>query len=446
MPDRILRSKNQRDKMLRNNILFSSILKIISLLTSLLIVPVTIGYLNNEVYGVWMTITSILYWIGTFDIGLGNGMRNYLAEAISKNDYHAGQRYITTTFVLLGGIAIFIFLLILVPMLTMDYNRMFNTDSIANTDLRNALFVAVVFTLLNFVLRNIGMIFVALQKYAINDLLNVTSNVISLIIIYLLTKTTTGNLLYVVLAYTSTSVIIYALAAIPVFKRYPNLSPKRHAFDTGIGKAIISKGLGFFFIQITSCLVIFGAANMFINQYCGPTQVTVYNVAYKFFNLLVIGYTIVLAPMWNAYTDAYIKCDWQWISTTFNRAIKIWGLSVLAGIIMLGICPIFYQLWVGNKVSVPFAISLSTLVYVCFFNLNNCATYLINGLNKINVQIITSIIFTALYIISTFLIGNKYGTEGIIFCMAVSYAAMSGIHIYQCRLIINQKAKGIWNK
>lgn len=432
--------------MLRNNILFSSILKIISLLTSLLIVPVTIGYLNNEVYGVWMTITSILYWIGTFDIGLGNGMRNYLAEAISKNDYHAGQRYITTTFVLLGGIAIFIFLLILVPMLTMDYNRMFNTDSIANTDLRNALFVAVVFTLLNFVLRNIGMIFVALQKYAINDLLNVTSNVISLIIIYLLTKTTTGNLLYVVLAYTSTSVIIYALAAIPVFKRYPNLSPKRHAFDTGIGKAIISKGLGFFFIQITSCLVIFGAANMFINQYCGPTQVTVYNVAYKFFNLLVIGYTIVLAPMWNAYTDAYIKCDWQWISTTFNRAIKIWGLSVLAGIIMLGICPIFYQLWVGNKVSVPFAISLSTLVYVCFFNLNNCATYLINGLNKINVQIITSIIFTALYIISTFLIGNKYGTEGIIFCMAVSYAAMSGIHIYQCRLIINQKAKGIWNK
>lgn len=432
--------------MLRNNILFSSILKIISLLTSLLIVPVTIGYLNNEVYGVWMTITSILYWIGTFDIGLGNGMRNYLAEAISKNDYHAGQRYITTTFVLLGGIAIFIFLLILVPMLTMDYNRMFNTDSIANTDLRDALFVAVVFTLLNFVLRNIGMIFVALQKYAINDLLNVTSNVISLIIIYLLTKTTTGNLLYVVLAYTSTSVIIYALAAIPVFKRYPNLSPKRHAFDTGIGKAIISKGLGFFFIQITSCLVIFGAANMFINQYCGPTQVTVYNVAYKFFNLLVIGYTIVLAPMWNAYTDAYIKCDWQWISTTFNRAIKIWGLSVLAGIIMLGICPIFYQLWVGNKVSVPFAISLSTLVYVCFFNLNNCATYLINGLNKINVQIITSIIFTALYIISTFLIGNKYGTEGIIFCMAVSYAAMSGIHIYQCRLIINQKAKGIWNK
>ena len=51
--------------MLTTNILYSAILKIISLSTSLLIVPIIIGYLNNEVYGIWMTITSILFWIGT---------------------------------------------------------------------------------------------------------------------------------------------------------------------------------------------------------------------------------------------------------------------------------------------------------------------------------------------------------------------------------------------
>lgn len=432
--------------MLRNNILFSGMLKLIGLATSLLIVPITIGYLNNEVYGVWMTITSVLYWIGTFDIGLGNGMRNYLTEAISQNDYDAGQRYITTTFILLGGIATVILLFTLIPMFAIDFNRMFNTDNIASNDLRDALFVAVVFTLLNFILRNVGMIFVALQKYAINDLLNVTSNVIALLIIYILTKITTGHLLYVVLVYTATSVVVYALASIPLFKQYPSLRPNRKSFDISIGKTIVSKGLGFFVIQITSCLVIFGAANLFITQYCGPAQVTVYNVAYKFFNLLVIGYTIVLSPMWNAYTDAYIKGDQQWISTTFRRAMKIWGLSVLAGIALLAISPIFYRLWVGDKVPIPFTISLSTLIYVCFFNLNNCATYLINGLNKINVQIITSVVFTALYIASTFLVGSSYQVEGIVLCMAASYAAMSLIHLYQCHLLINNKAKGIWNK
>lgn len=96
-------------------------------------------------------------------------------------------------------------------------------------------------------------------------------------------------------------------------------------------------------IQISSCLVIFGAANMFITQFCGPAEVTTYNIAYKFFNLLVIAYTIILSPMWNAYTDAYVKSDMKWIEQTFNRALKLWGLSVTGGFIMLAGCQIFYH-------------------------------------------------------------------------------------------------------
>ena len=88
----IIQVKNERNKMLRNNILGSGVLKSIGLLTSLLIVPVTINYLDNEVYGIWMTISSMLFWIGFFDIGLGNGMRNYLTEAISIGDYKRSRK------------------------------------------------------------------------------------------------------------------------------------------------------------------------------------------------------------------------------------------------------------------------------------------------------------------------------------------------------------------
>ena len=56
-----IHTDNSRNRILTTNILFSAILKIISLATSLLIVPITINYLNNEVYGVWMTITSIIF-------------------------------------------------------------------------------------------------------------------------------------------------------------------------------------------------------------------------------------------------------------------------------------------------------------------------------------------------------------------------------------------------
>ena len=437
---------NTRNKMLTTNILYSSILKIISLSTSLLIVPITINYLNNEVYGIWMTITSILFWINTFDIGLGNGMRNYLTEAISQKDYSLGKKYISTTLSLLTLIALVIGLVVLIPLLTIDFNKFFNTVAISNFDLRNAMIAAISFTLCNFVLKNIGFIYVAMQKYAINDFLSVLGNVVSLGIIFLLTKLTTGHLIYVVLAYTATQCIIFCLAAIPLFKKHPELRPTFKFFDKSLSHKIVGKGLGFFVIQISSCLVIFGAANIFITQFCGPAAVTTYNIAYKFFNLLVIAYTIILSPMWNAYTDAYVKGDMRWIELTFNRALKLWGLSVVGGCIMLAGCQIFYHLWVGEKVIVPFTVSLSTLIYVSFFNLNNCVTYLINGLNKIRVQIITSLVFTALYIGIVLSLGKKLGIEGVVLSMAGSYACMALIHLYQCRLLIKDKAKSIWNK
>lgn len=437
---------NSRNKMLRNNILFSGFLKIVGLLTSLVIVPITINYLNNEVYGIWMTITSILYWITTFDIGLGNGMRNYLAEALATNDTKLGKKYISTTMLLLSLIALSMAIVLLYPLITINFNSFFNTNAISGNELRMAVVIAVGFTLMNFVLKNIGMIFVAMQKYAINDLLSISGNVIALIIIYIATKVTTGNLVLVVLAYTMTSCVVFLLAAIPLFWKHPELKPSLRFFDKSLGKKIVGKGFGFFVIQISSCLVIFGAANFFITQSCGPTAVTTYNIAYKFFNLLVIAYTIILAPMWNAYTDAYVKGDMQWIKATFNKALKFWVLSICGGLGMLLICNLFYKLWIGNMVNVPLSVSASTLVYVCFFNLNNCATYLINGLNKIFVQIIISLAVTALYIITVLAFGRKLGVEGIVLSMAASYAVMSVVHLYQCRKLINGKADGIWNK
>lgn len=446
MTNRTADMENNRNKMLRNNILFSGVLKIVGLLTSLVIVPITINYLNNEVYGIWMTITSILYWITTFDIGLGNGMRNYLTEAISQGNSSLGKSYISTTMLLLSFIAMGMGVLLLYPLLSINFNGFFNTNAVNGEELRMAVIIAVGFTLMNFVVKNIGFVFVALQKYAINELLSISGNVMALIIIYVLTKITSGSLVLVVTAYTTTSCVVYLLAAIPLFVKHPELRPSIKSFDKSLSRKIVGKGLGFFVIQISSCLVIFGAANFFITQSCGPAAVTTYNIAYKFFNLLVIAYTIILAPMWNAYTDAYVKGDMQWIKATFNKALKFWGLSVCGGMGMLLICNLFYKLWIGNMVDVPLSVSASTLVYVCFFNLNNCATFLINGLNKIFVQIIISLSVTALYIITVLAIGGKLGVEGIVLSMAASYAVMSVVHIYQCHKLIKGNADGVWNK
>jgi O-antigen/teichoic acid export membrane protein len=161
---------------------------------------------------------------------------------------------------------------------------------------------------------------------------------------------------------------------------------------------------------------------------------------------LAIAYTIIISPMWNAYTDAYVKHDYAWIRRTFRYALVMWAGTIVAGLLMLVLSPYFFDLWIGQTVSVPMSVSASVLGFICFFNLNNCLTMLINGLNKIYVQIIISIVVTAAYIAVILINGKQLGIEGIVNCMTVSYIFMSIIHLYQCRLLIGQRATGIWNK
>ncbi len=435
-----------RNKMLRNNILFSGLLKAISLSTSFIIVPLTLHYLDNEPYGIWMTISSMAFWIFTFDIGLGNGMRNYLTAAISKNDQHAAQIYVSSTFLLLTIIASIIGVVSILLIMLLDFNHLLNTEALSNHQLQMIFIIALILTLVNFVVKNIGYIYIALQKYAINDLLTVGGSVMALILIYILTKTTEGNLFYVVSTFMAMPVVVFLLGGIPLYINYPHLRPSSKFIDIKFCKDVVSKGLGFFVIQITSCLVIFGGSNLFISHFHGPEAVTTYNIAYKLFNLLIIGYTIIIAPIWNAYTDAYVKGEWTWISRTFKRVFLVWGLTILGGIVLLLICNPFYAFWVGSSITVPLSVSFAVFLFVTFFNLNNCVTYLLNGLNTIRVQIYTSVIGTALYLTAISFFGRRWGIEGIVLSMAIIYAAMSMVHLFQCKLIIHQKATGIWKK
>lgn len=437
---------DKRDTTVLGNIVASAGLKGIGLATSLLIVPVTLGYLDNEIYGVWLTMSSMLYWFGFFDVGLGNGMRNYLTEAISTGQNGEARSIISTTFLLLGLVAAILCVAAITLLNLIDVGKLYNTASLPSGHLRMVTLIAVVFTLILFVVKNIGMVFVAMQRYAINDLLGVSGNVLALLIIYALTKTTEGNLLYVVAAFTITPVVVFTIGALPLFARHPELRPSMKSVDMSLARKVVGKGLGFFLIQITSCVVIFGCANIFIAQFCGPESVTTYNIAYKYFNILAIAYTIVLAPMWNAYTDAYVKGDMAWIRSCFRRALCLWALSVAGGLFMLSLSGLLYHLWVGDAVHVPFTVSLSTMAYICAFNLNCCVTYLLNGLNKIRVQIFTSVAATMLFVAMIYAVRGNLGIEGIVMSMALCYALMAAVHIYQCRLLTKGTAKGIWNK
>src|SRR5215213_8385074 len=78
----------------------------ISFLAKLAVVPLTLGYLGTERYGLWVTISSLAAMLALADLGTGNGLLTAISEAHGKDDREEARRYVSSAFFMLSGIAL----------------------------------------------------------------------------------------------------------------------------------------------------------------------------------------------------------------------------------------------------------------------------------------------------------------------------------------------------
>src|ERR1035437_1168138 len=92
----IILNSQKRTKKVSRNILLTFLLKGISVIVSFIYVPLLLNFLNSDRYGMWITITSVLAWFSLFDIGIGNSLKNKLAEAIASKNKKNFVEYLST--------------------------------------------------------------------------------------------------------------------------------------------------------------------------------------------------------------------------------------------------------------------------------------------------------------------------------------------------------------
>lgn len=430
----------------KKNILASIILKGIDSLVYLLLVPVTLGYLNSYEYGIWLTLNSILMWINSFDIGLGNGMRNRLAEAVAKNDYTLGRIYVSTTFFMLiflmGG-------LILVGTLFepfINWYDILNTTPNQVSHLKEIVYVSFLIFCLNFIFKFIGNVYLAMQLPAVNNAMNVSGHVLSLLIIFILTKTTAGSLFWVAVTYSASPLLIYLIAyPVTFFKIFPKFRPSFKLFRKEYLKDLLAIGVQFFLLQLSGILL-FAFANLLISHMFGPENVTPYNIAYRYFSLVPMAMNIILAPMWSATTDAYAKGDIDWIKRTIRHIIKIVSLLTVLIAVMVVISNLVYKIWIGNEVLIPFGITCSMGIYIAILIWSLVFSNFLNGLGKLRLQTINTVVVALLFVPICYILGLQYGIIGVMAGMSILNLSGLFLNIIQFYKVIEYKASGIWAK
>jgi O-antigen/teichoic acid export membrane protein len=438
---------HERTVKAKKNIIASVFIKGLSMVVGFLIVRITLNYLDETTYGIWLTLTSFLAWFSFFEVGLGNGLKNKLAEALAVKDYKLGKIYVSTTYAILTIIVSAIAILFFVGNFFFDWTVILNTDKELLNQLTSLTFIVFGFFFLRFVLQLINIVLFADQRPAIANVFGPIGNLIVLIIIYVLTITTKeGSLVLLGWVLSVVPVLVLIIATIFFYNRdYKNIAPSIKYVKMEYAKDLLNLGIKFFFIQVVG-LIVYQTSNIIIAQYFGPADVTVYNIGYKYFSILIMAFNIIVAPFWAAYTEAWVKKDIDWIRSTVKKLLMIWGGLAVLGIVMLLFAEQFYFLWIGDKVKVPFKLSLALLIYFITYNFGGIFVMFINGVGKIKLQMYSSAIGAIVYVLVALVLIKYYdvGMIGLVIASVLSNFYGLILAPIQYKKLINQRAKGIW--
>jgi O-antigen/teichoic acid export membrane protein len=441
-----IKNTHPRTRKAQLNTLFGLVLKGGGMFISLLLVPMTIDYLSKDTYGTWLTISSMVTMISFFDIGIGNGLRNKLSEAISNKDILLARAYISTAYLIFGLVQFVFVTLFLLFFRFIPWQRILNT-SINNDQLQVVVLVTAIGIAIKLVLDILSFSLLSFQESAKVNVINFVSNLIILIGTYVITLFTKGNLLYLgILTAVSPIAVLLVAGGILYRGQLAAYRPSLKFANKKYAKSLLSLGYKFFVIQM-AIIVLFYSDNLIITQIFGPSEVTIYNVSFRYFNAITTIFAIIIAPYWSAFTEASVKNDVEWMKKTYKYLQFLWmGLVVLVILMVLVAEPV-YSMWVGNRVKVPLSLNICMGIFVIVSGWNSVTNLVINGIGTIRLQLYTTSISAALNVPVAIYLGKQLhmGSSGVILATTVCLLMGSVLGGMQAHKLVNRTAVGIWN-
>lgn len=407
--------KNKDNRNLFNNILSAFIIKGISLCISVFSMPLYIKYFdNNEALGLWYTLLSIISWVLICDLGLGNGLRNKLTEAIVLKDTVRCRKLISSTYAILSTaiLPVLLFGVVVIPQL--DLNKFFNVSSqtVSPDSLKYSFVILFLGICCSFVLKVINSIIYAVQKSSLNNLLTLITSVIPLIYIAIF-KSNSIDINLVALSYVHIFAVNFPLLLATVIAFFgTSLKTCRPSFefiDKGIARQIFSIGVGFFVTQILFMLLT-NTNEIIISRVYSSEFVVEYNIYFKLFTIIGSLYMLALTPMWSKVTKDLMEKKYGTLIKTNRVLLLISFVASLTEFALIPFLQMVINIWLGDKaITVNYITALIFAFYGSTYILNVVLTTIANGIGKLKTQMIFYGIGVVLKIPVILLLANLTG-------------------------------------
>lgn len=421
------KSPGERDVVIRKNVIGSLFFQFLTNLLGLLIVPLSLSYIDKEKYGIWINASVMVAWLQNMNFGMGFGMQNKVAEAMAANKRRLAREYVTIVYRYSFFISLILLFVGFTSSFLINWNKLFNS-SIPAAELKSITAIAFLCFLVYFVLGNIIPLFNALKRNSVPKFFGLLTNVLTVLFLVSILKVSHGNLTLAALALALPTPLVYLFGNFFFFRRdLKVLSPKWKIHDKTRVKEVFSLGIKFFLMQIAT-LLISQSGVIIITQYLGPAEVTPYNIINRYFYFVFFIFALGINPFWSGFTEAYFKNDFAWI----RKSIKHLVFGGLAGsvlvLFMLALSFKLIPIWSKHSFDIyqyqPLLYTSALYTITLFFS--SIIAIFLNGLSMLRLQLIVQAIIAVLTIIISILLITKFNLGS----TAINVTAIIGQFIY----------------
>ena len=400
----------------------SGISRAVRIGVTLITIPLTLHYLGNERFGLWMTISSVLAMAGFADFGVGNGVLNTVSTAYGKDDWDGIRQAISSGFAVLTliGAAILVIFLAIYPFV--DWGNLFRaTTSTARAEAGPAMLVFMVCFALNVPLDVVQRAQLGLQQGFLTNFWEIFSSILILI-----------GILGVVHFHLSLTALVVAFAGAPVFGTWMNagfffgisrrdLLPKWSLVSRTVIHQIASLGGLFFVLQLMGVLA-YSADNFIIARILGVADVTVFSIPQRMFAVIATIVTMLMMPLWPAYGEAMSRGDMHWVRRTLSRTmLGVFAFTTLVSAVLLLLSNKLLLWWVGPGIHPSFLLMLGLAVWAILSNCGNTLAMFLNGTGMVKFQVIIACVVGVSCVLLKILFTRLYGIAGVPWATVITY-------------------------
>lgn len=423
----------------------------ISMILTLISAPIMLHHVDRADYGVLLTLTSIVGWVGYMDIGLGNGLRNKLPEFIANNDFNSAKKIVSSCYTTLAIYVALIITVFLIISPFVDWLEVLNSPTSDAKEIRELTNVVFIAFCIQFLLGLLNSILFAYQMPAFQSLFTFVGQALALIA--LIIQVFVFNITSVLQIGVVNSIIpplVLFCGSIGLFRtKLRKIAPSLKYVDLNSVSGILGLGMKFFVIQMIT-IVLFQANSIIIARVVNPEAVVEYNLAFKYISVLTMVFNIIITPVWSATTDAYVRSDFDWIRKTLSISRKVCFLIIGVGFIMALFSKHVFALWLGkDSIDISYTTTAFVLLYISFEMLYKVYGTIINGTGKVFAQMVITGVIAICYVPLAVTLGRKFGLSGVLFANSLVFLLNYVWSRIQCNKLIQPDSavkKGFWYK